>query len=171
MERPGAVKFKGDELTLVGDNLIEVGKPIEDATLTDGDLEEVKLSDWSGSTLIISTVPSIDTGVCATQTRTFNEKATGLGEDVEVLTISNDLPFAQQRFCGAEGIERVTMLSDYRNQQFALANGLLIRELHLLARSVTVVDDQGVVRYHQLVEETTNEPDYDAALDALKTLV
>jgi len=113
-------------------------------------------------------VPSLDTPVCDIQTRRFNEQAAALGDDVVVLTISMDLPFAQQRWCGAAGIENVQTLSDHRNAEFGSAFGLLIKELRLLARAVFVLDAEGVVRYKQIVGELTNEPDYDSATEAVK---
>ena len=118
----------------------------------------------------MSAVPSLDTSVCSTETRRFNEEAAKLGDDVVVLTVSMDLPFAQKRWCGAEGIERVITLSDYRNADFGKAYGILIKELHLLARTVFVVDKQGVIRYIQPVKELSTEPDYNAVLEAVNKL-
>ena len=120
---------------------------------------------------MISSVPSLDTPVCDAQTRRFNEEATSLGDDVVVLTISMDLPFAQKRWCGAAGVDKVVVLSDYRSGEFGRAFGVLIKELRLLARAVFVVDRDGTVRYIQIVDEITNEPDYDAALAAVKQLL
>jgi thiol peroxidase len=113
-------------------------------------------------------VPSLDTPVCDLQTRRFNQEAARLGPDVQILTISMDLPFAQKRWCGAAGIERVTTLSDHREASFGTAYGVLIKELRLLARAVFVVDKDGVVRYVQIVPELSREPDYEAALAAAK---
>jgi thiol peroxidase len=115
-------------------------------------------------------VPSLDTSVCATETKRFNEEASKLGADVVVLTISMDLPFAQKRWVEDAGAEAVRTLSDHRDAAFGTAYGVLIKELRLLARCVFVVDAEGVVRYVQLVKEITDEPDYDAVLSAVAEL-
>ena len=161
------VTFKGNPLTLVG-SLPRVGQKAPDFEVLSNDLSPVKLSDFKGKTLVICSVPSLDTSVCDTEVRRFNEEATSLGEDVAVLAISMDLPFAQKRWCGAAGIKNVQTLSDHRDASFGRAYGVLINELRLLARAVFVVDKKGVIRYIQLVDEMTNEPDYDAALRAAK---
>jgi thiol peroxidase len=166
-ERKGIVTFKGDGLTLVGPELT-VGQKAPDFTLRDQGLGEVGLADGAGRVRIVATVPSLDTSVCATETRTFNEKAAAIGEEVEVLVVSRDLPFAQQRFCGAEGIDRVRTLSDYVDGSFGRAWGLYIKELGLLARAVIVLDGEGTVRYIELVPEVTDEPDYASALEAAR---
>ncbi|MFW6132751.1 MAG: thiol peroxidase [Planctomycetota bacterium] len=163
-ERPDAVTFQGNPLTLLGETR-RVGDAAPDATLLNTDLDEVKLSDYAGKVRIIASVPSLDTGVCDTETRRFNEEAGKLGE-VRVLTVSMDLPFAQARWCGAAGAEHVTTLSDHRDAAFGLAYGVLIQELRLLARCVFVVDREETIRYIQLVDELTNEPDYDEVLAA-----
>jgi thiol peroxidase len=116
-------------------------------------------------------VPSLDTSVCDTETRRFNVEAGKLGTDVAVLTVSMDLPFAQRRWCGAAGVDRVKTASDHYNAAFGQAYGVLIKELRLLARAVFVIDGDGVIRYKELVKEVTNEPSYDAALAAAKGLV
>jgi len=162
-EQPGVVTFKGAPLTLVGD-VVKVGQRAPDFELLANDLSTVTLSSFAGKVLILSCVPSLDTPVCDTQTRKFNEAASGLGDDVAVLTISMDLPFAQARWCGAAGVDRVHTLSDHRDAAFGKAYGVLIKELRLLARAVFVVDRDGIVRYAQIVPEVTNEPDYEAAL-------
>ncbi len=120
--------------------------------------------------VIISAVPSLDTPVCDIQTRWFNEEAAKLGPEVEILTISMDLPFAQKRWCGAAGVDRVKTYSDHRDAAFGLAYGVLIKELRLLARAVFVVDKEGVMRYAQLVKELSNEPNYDEVLQAVGKL-
>ena len=125
----------------------------------------------SGKVRIIAAVTSLDTSVCDMETRRFNTEAAGLGEDVAILTISMDLPFAQKRWCGAAGVDQVTVLSDHRTAEFGNAYGVLIKENRLLARSVFVVDRTGVVRYVQIVDEVGHEPDYDAALKAARELV
>jgi thiol peroxidase len=165
-ERKGAITFKGGPLTLLG-NEVAVGQKAPDCTLVANDLSEVKLSKYRGKIVILSSVPSLDTPVCSIETRKFNQEAAKLGDGVVVLTISMDLPFAQKRWCGAEGIDRVVTLSDYRGATFGEAYGVLIKELHLLARCIFVVDAEGVVRYKQLVQETTHEPNYQDVLDAV----
>jgi len=134
-------------------------------------LSEKHLSDYAGKIKIISIYPSIDTGVCATQNREFNKIAAGLGEDVVILSVSVDLPFAQTRFCAAEGIDKVVTLSDHRATDFGLKYGFVIDSLRLLARGVVVIDKNNVVQYVEYVPEVTTEPDYNAALAAVKTLV
>jgi thiol peroxidase len=145
-----------------------VGKPAPDFEALGNDLSPVKLSGLRGKTCVICSVPSLDTPVCDTEVRTFNEHATSLGDNVVVLAISMDLPFAQQRWCGSAGVKNVRTLSDHRDGQFGKAYGVLIKELRLLARAVFVVDKKGVIRYIQIVDELTSEPEYEAALQAIK---
>lgn len=166
-ERQGVITMKGDPLTLVG-NEIKEGDQAPDFTAIANDLTEKKFSSYEGKTRVISSVPSLDTPVCDTQTRRFNEEAAALGDDVEIITISMDLPFAQARWCGQAGVERVTTLSDHRDAEFGENYGMLIKGLRLLARGVFVIDKQGKVQHAQLVKEVTEEPDYDAVLDAVK---
>ena len=166
-ERKDVIKFKGNPLTLLGKEL-KVGDTAPDATVLANDLSEVKLSGFRGKVCVICTVPSLDTPVCDTQTRKFNEKVGSLGEDIVVLTISMDLPFAQKRWCGAANVENVQTLSDHAKAEFGTAFGVLIKELRLLARTVFVVDKEGIIRYIEIVDEVTNEPDYEAALTAVK---
>jgi thiol peroxidase len=134
------------------------------------ELKPVALSDYKGKVVVISSVPSLDTPTCDMQTRRFNSEAANMGDDVVILTVSMDLPFAQSRWCGAAGVEQVITLSDHREAAFGEAYGLLIKELRLLGRAVLVLDRQGVVRYSQLVKEVSEEPDYEAALAAVKEL-
>ncbi|HEG43658.1 MAG TPA: thiol peroxidase [Phycisphaerales bacterium] len=169
-ERTGVITFKGGPLTLVGNEAV-VGQEAADFEVLGNDLTPVKLSSFRGKVCVISSVPSLDTQVCDVQTRRFNEEAGRLGDDVVVLTISMDLPFAQGRWCGAAGIDNVVTLSDHRNAAFGEAFGLLIKELRLLARAVYVLDKDGVIIYSQVVPEVTDEPDYDAALAAVSELV
>ena len=169
-ERTGAVTMRGNPLTLLGKE-IKVGDKAPDFTALDNDLAPVVLSSLLGKVLIISSVPSLDTPVCDTETRRFNEEAEKLGDAVAVITISMDLPFAQKRWCAAAGIEAVKTLSDHRDAAFGEAYGLLIKELRLLARAVYVVDKEGVVQYAELVKEIAEEPDYDAALSAARELL
>ncbi|MHC5158295.1 MAG: thiol peroxidase [Planctomycetota bacterium] len=162
--------FKGGPLTLVGDE-VAVGQPAPDFTAAANDLSPYKLSDDKGKVVVISAVPSLDTPVCDTQTRKFNEVAAALGDDVVIVTISMDLPFAQARWCGAAGVKQVKTVSDYKGADFGSKYGLLIKELHLLARAVLVIDQQGTLQHYQLVPEVTEEPDYDAAIEAAKKLL
>jgi len=165
-ERKGLVTLKGNPVTLVGKE-VKVGDAATDVTLLDNDLKAVALSAFRGKVVVLSSVPSLDTPVCDTETRRFNEEAAKLGDGVAVLTISMDLPFAQKRWCGAHGIERVKTLSDHRDAAFGKAYGVLIKELRLLARAVFVVDRQGTVLHIQLVKELATEPDYAAVLKAV----
>ena len=168
--RPGAVTMKGSPLTLVGSD-VEVGQSAPDFTVVSNDLEELSLSSHAGKVCIIVSVPSLDTPVCDRETRHFNEQASSLGEGVEVLVVSMDLPFAQQRWCAAAGVERVATASDHRDGSFGVAYGVLIEELRLLARAVFVVDADGILRYREIVGELTDEPDYEAALAAVAECV
>jgi len=169
-ERIGIITFQGNPLTLVGKEL-KPGTAAPDFQVVDNGLAPVTLADYSGKIKILSAVPSLDTPVCDTETRRFNKEAASLPDSIVVLTISMDLPFAQARWCGAAGIDRVKTLSDYQQRSFANAYGLLIKELKLLARAVFVVDAANTIRYVQIVPEITEEPDYEAALNAAKALV
>jgi thiol peroxidase len=168
-ERTGMITMKGNPLTIVG-NEVKVGDEAPDCEVLSNDLSPVRLSSLRGKVCIISSVPSLDTPVCDTETRRFNEEAQKLSSDVALLTISMDLPFAQKRWCGAAGVTRVQTLSDHRVASFGTAYGVLIKELRLLARAVFVVDRNGVVQYVQLVKEITQEPDYEAVLAAVSRL-
>lgn len=169
-ERHGVITFRGNPLTLLGPDL-QVGEKAPDFRVVDTDLNPVTLKDFAGKVVLISVTPSLDTPVCDLQGRKFNELAAGLSDDVVVLNISVDLPFAQKRWCGANNIDRIKVLSDYQERDFGLKYGVLIKELKLLARSVWIIDKDGVIRYKQIVPEVTNEPDYDAAMAALKEIV
>ncbi len=167
-----SVTLKGNPVTLTGNDVV-IGQSAPDCTLVANDLSEFKLSSLKGKKVIIATVPSLDTGVCDTETKRFNKEATALGSDVVVLTISMDLPFAQKRWCGAAGVDRVKTLSDHREAAFGKAYGVLISGGHLtrvLTRAVFVVDAKGVLRYKQIVPEITTEPDYEKVLQAVKSL-
>ena len=166
-ETIGTVLFQGNPLTLLGDEAV-VGKKAPDFVALDNGLAPVGLSAFKGKVVVISSVPSLDTPICDMQTRRFNQEAAGLGDDVVILTLSMDLPFAQARWCGAAGVTAVKTLSDHRDASFGLAYGLLIKELRLLARAVLVIDREGVIRYRQTVKEMTTEPDYDDALKAIR---
>ena len=165
MEGKKVVKMKGNPLTLTG-NPVKVGDSAPDFEVLANDLSPVRLSSFAGKVCLISSVPSLDTSVCDIQTKKFNEKTGALSDNIVVLTISMDLPFAQKRWCGAAGVDNVRTLSDYHEVSFGMAFGVLIKELRLLARAVFVVDKERVVRYKQVVGELTNEPDYAAALKA-----
>ena len=157
----------GNPLTLVGGEL-KVGDKAPDAVLLDNDLAPLSISSFKGKVLLLSSVPSLDTPVCDMETRRFNTEAAGLGPDAAVVTVSTDLPFAQKRWGGETGVDKVTTLSDHREAAFGEAYGVLIKELRLLARAVWVVDKEGVIQYQQLVKEVTEEPDYDTALVAAR---
>ena len=165
----GIITFGGNPLTLNGE-MIKVGDKAPEFTVIASDLTPHSLSEYQGKVRIISVVPSVDTGVCAAQTRRFNVEAAKLG-DVVILTISNDLPFALGRFCAAEGIDKVITLSDHRASDFGLKYGFLIEELRLLARGIVVIDKEGIVQYVEFVKEATNHPDYDAAIAGATKLV
>jgi len=170
VERPGIVTMKGNPLTLSGTEL-RVGDQAPDFVALDNDLNPVGFDSFRGKVCIISSVPSLDTPVCDMETRRFNDEASRLGDEVVVITVSMDLPFAQKRWCGAAGVDRVQTLSDHREGSFGRAYGVLIKELRLLARAVFVVDQQGTIRYLELVKEIANEPNYESVLGAVKELV
>ncbi|MES7181323.1 thiol peroxidase, partial [Cutibacterium acnes] len=157
-------------LTLVGPEL-KVGDQAPDFTVSKSLTETASLKDFAGKIKLISVVPSIDTGVCDAQTRRFNEEAAKLSDKVVVLTISNDLPMAQGRWCGAAGVDKVIMLSDHKQLSFGDAYGVHIQELRLLMRSIFVIDENDKITYVQYLSEMTEHPDYDAALNAVKALL
>lgn len=169
-ERSGIITFKGNPMTLVGPAL-NTGDKAPAFTAVDTGLAPVSLADFAGKIKIISAVPSLDTPVCDTETRRFNQEAAALPENIVLLTVSMDLPFAQKRWCGAAGIERVKTLSDYRDRSFGLSYGVLIKELMLLSRVIFVIDATDTIRYIQVVPEVTSEPDYAAVLTAAKALL
>jgi thioredoxin-dependent peroxiredoxin len=168
-ERTGRITMKGNPLTLMGQEL-KIGDTAPDVVLANNDLEPVSLSSYQGKVCIISSVPSLDTPVCDMETRRFNEEAGALGDDVAIITVSMDLPFAQKRWCGAAGVDKVITLSDYGDMSFGNAYGVLIKELKLLARSIFVLDREGVIQYIQLVNEVAEEPNYQEILDAVGKL-
>lgn len=169
-ERTGAITFKGTPFTLLGPTL-KVGDKAPDFSVVDTTLTPVTLASSAGKIRIISAVPSLDTPVCDTETRRFNQDAAGLPGNVVLLTISLDLPFAQKRWCGAAGIDRVVTLSDYRDRSFGLNYGVLMKELLLLSRCIFIIDATDTIRYIQQVPEVTQEPDYAAVLDAVRALL
>lgn len=162
------ITFKQNPITLIGKE-VKVGDTAPNFTVLANDLSPVTLNDSKGKVRLISVVPSLDTGTCDAQTRKFNESAAEIGEDVVILTISNDLPFAQKRWCAAAGIENVQTLSDHRDLSFGEAYGVAIQELRLLARAVFVVDADDKVTYVEYVSEATEHPDYDQAIAAVKS--
>jgi len=164
------VTFQGSPLTLEG-TAPAVGSPAPAFTVLANDLSPVTEAVLSGKISVIVTVPSLDTPVCDTEVRRFNQEAAALGPQVQILCVSADLPFAQARWCGAAGINAVRTLSDHRDLSLGRAFGVAIKELRLLARAVFVTDAAGVLRYAQLVNELTQEPDYAAVLAAVKKLV
>ncbi len=168
-EREGIVTMEGDPLTLLGPEL-KAGDPAPGFTAVDAEWNEVGLSDMEGEVVLISAVPSVDTSVCSQQTRRFNEEAAKLPEGVSIITISQDLPFALGRFCAAEGIDRIRVVSDHVDADFGMSYGVLIKDMRLLARSVWVVDADGKLAYVQVVPEVTDLPDFDAALAAVRDL-
>jgi thiol peroxidase len=165
-ERTGVITFKGGPLTLIGPEL-KVGDTAPNFKLLDNGLGEVTLDKFKGKTLLISVAPSIDTPVCSLQAQRFNKEIASLPAGVEVITVTADLPFAQGRFCGAEGI-KMTTLSDHRDMGFADAYGAHIKELRLDARSIFVVGKDGKIKYTEMVKEQTEQPNYDEALKAAK---
>lgn len=161
-----SITFKGNPVTLLGTE-VKVGEKAPNFSVLANDLSEVTLDNTKGNVRLISVVPSLDTGVCDAQTRRFNEEAAKL-DNVKILTVSVDLPFAQSRWCGAAGIENVQTLSDHRDLSFGEAYGLAIKELRLLARAVFVIDSNDTVTYAEYVSEATNHPNYETAVEAAK---
>ncbi|MFO0817232.1 MAG: thiol peroxidase [Pirellulales bacterium] len=172
MARSGAVTFKGNPMTLAGE-AVQVGANAPDFTVHyyEGGLKAYTPADFKGKPTIISVVPSLDTGVCQKQTKRFNDELGSLGDQINAVTISLDLPFAMNRFCGAESIKNLRNGSDYMDRSFGRNWGVLIEELKLLARATFVLDKDGRVTYAEVVPEVTNEPNYEAALAALKSLL
>jgi thiol peroxidase len=165
------VTLNGSPLGLAGDE-VEVGQTAPDFAAITNDLVEFRLSSLKNKkALVLSAVPSLDTPVCDIETRRFNQEAAALGDDVQIVTISMDLPFAQKRWCGAAGIDKVVVVSDHRDASFGKAYGVLIGGLRLLARAVFVIDRQGKIRHAQIVPEIANEPDYGAVLDAVREAI
>ena len=168
-KRTGVITMKGNPLTLLGKET-KVGEPASDFTVLTNDLQPFTLKDAGDKVKIISVVPSLDTGICELQTIQFNQEASEL-ENVVILTISVDLPFAQKRFCGAKGIDKVITLSDHRDLSFGLNYGFVIEELRLLARGIVILDQENKVRYVEYVKEVAEHPDYDRAIEEAKKLL
>ena len=167
-ERAAAVNFRGNPVTLVGPE-VKVGAKAPDFRVVNGDLQPVTLADTRGRVRVFSVVPSLDTPVCSLQTNKFNESAVKLPQ-VDIYTVSVDLPFAQQRWCGAHAVTAVKVVSDFQERSFGQNWGVLLKDLQLLARAVFVVDKHDVIRWAQYVPEVTEEPDYDGALAVVKQL-
>ena len=170
MERPNGTKFQGNPLTLIGPEL-RAGDKAPAFTARTQELKPFTLADTKGKIRLFSAVPSLDTPVCDAETRRFNVEAAKLGDKVEIVTVSADLPFAQKRWCGAAGIDKVKVVSDYYDRSFSQSYGTLIKELHLSSRAIFVVDDKDTIRYVEYVPEMVNHPDYDRALAAVKALL
>lgn len=172
MPRSGAVTFRGTPMTLVGDE-VKVGQQAPEFVMHcfDGGMQKVTLADLKGKPSIISVVPSLDTPVCQMQTKKFNQELASCGDRINAWTVSLDLPFAQNRFCGAEGITSLRSVSDYQDRSFGRNWGMLIDELKILARGTFVLDPNGKVVYAETVKEVTQEPNYEQALSALKGLM
>lgn len=171
MGRSGIITFKGNPMTLEGED-VAIGSDAPDFTVhyADAGIQSLTLNDLKGKPTIISVVPSLDTPVCAIQTKKFNEEIAALGDSLNAMTVSRDLPFAQARFCGAEEVSMRTA-SDYQTHEFGTAFGVTIEELKLLTRAVFVLDSEGKVAYKEIVAEVTEEPDYSAAMAAARMLI
>ena len=172
MARTGVVTFKGNPMTLVGDE-VKVGQQAPDFVMHrfEGGMQKLTLADLKGKPSIISVVPSLDTPVCQIQTKKFNQELASYGDNINAWTVSLDLPFAMNRFCGAEGIKSLKAVSDYQDRSFGKNWGMLIDELKILARGTFVLDPTGKVVYAETVKEVAQEPNYEAPLAALKSLV
>ena len=168
IERPGATTMRGNPLTLIGPEL-KPGDQAPDFAVVSNDLKPFTLADSAGKVRILSAVPSLDTPVCDLETRRFNTEAGKLG-DVEIITVSMDLPFAQKRWCAASGVDKVRTVSDHKDASFGAAYGTLIKELRLDSRAVFVVDKSGKLTYVEYVKEVAEHPNYDAVLEAVKKL-
>lgn len=169
-ERKGVATLKGKPITLIGPEL-KVGEQAPKFQLYKSLVDIVSLEAFAGKVKLISVIPSIDTGVCDAQTRRFNKEASKLGDKVAIITVSVDLPMAQARWCGATGVENVVMLSDYKDNHFGKAYGVLIKEFHLDMRSIFVVDADNTIRYVEYVSEMTEHPNYEQALASVQALL
>ena len=167
MERPGATTMRGNPLTLIGPEL-KPGDAAPDFSVVDNALKPVTLKDTGSHVRIISVVPSLDTPVCDAQTKRFNEEAAKL-PDVDILTVSMDLPFAQKRWCGAFGVDKVKMLSDHRDGSFGSAYGTLIKDMRIESRAIFVIDQNNQIKHAEYVREVADFPNYEAALAAAKS--
>ncbi len=170
MERKGIVTIRGNPLTLIGPDL-KIGDYAPDFSVLDGELKEVNIKDFAGKIKVLSVTPSLDTAVCDMQARRFNQEAAQLSDNVVVLNISMDLPFAISRFCITAGIDKIKALSDHRDASFGTAYGVLIKELRLLARSVFVIDRNDIISYKEIVPELTDVPDFISPLAMVRKLL
>lgn len=170
MERRGKITFMGNPLTLIGKER-KIGEKADDFTVLDKELKEISLRDFTGKIKLISITPSLDTPVCDIQARRFNQEAAKLPDDVIIMNISMDLPFAISRFCTVAGVDKVNAYSDHREASFGNAYGVLIKELRLLARSIFIIDRDDTVRYIEIVPELSNQPDYEKALAELQKII
>ncbi|MCP3922708.1 MAG: thiol peroxidase [Desulfobacterales bacterium] len=169
-ENTGLVTMGGNPVTLLG-NIVEEGDKAPAFLLQKTDMSDAKLSDYSGKVIIISVVPSLDTPVCDLQTKRFNSEASELGDNVVILTVSMDLPFAQSRWCGASDISSVVTLSDHRTAEFGTSYGVLMKGARLLARSIFLIDKEGKIAYKELIKEIRDEPDYGSVLSKVRDLL
>ncbi|MCE3014557.1 MAG: thiol peroxidase [Pirellula sp.] len=172
MPRTGAITFKGTPMTLLGEEL-RVGSAAPDFQVHyfEGGLKTISLADLKGKPTFLSVVPSLDTGICQIQTKKFNAELASMADKINCLTVSRDLPFAMNRFCGAEDIKTMRVGSDYQSGDFGMKFGLMIDELKLLARAVYVLDASGKVVYSEIVPEVAQEPNYAPAIEALKSVL
>ncbi|MBV2128111.1 thiol peroxidase [Arsukibacterium indicum] len=168
--RVSEVKAGNQQVVLLGQEL-QTGQQAPEFKVVDNNFKTVQLRDFKGKTILISVVPSIDTGICSLQTKRFNSEVANLPENVVLLTISTDLPFAQKRYCQQEQVDSMAVLSDAVWRDFGSNYGLLIKDMGLLTRAILVIDSSGKLRYQQLVPELAQEPDYDAALSALASVL
>ncbi len=170
MERIDAVTLKKNPVTLLG-NEVKVGQKALDFKVLDDSLKERHLSEFKGKIKLIAAVPSLDTPVCDTEIKRFNDEMSKLSKDIVIIFVSMDLPFAQKRFCQEFEINKIKTFSDHRDGDFGLKYGVLIKELRLLARAIFLIDKEDTVRYVEYVKEISNPPDYEAALKEVKSLV
>jgi thiol peroxidase len=164
-----AVTLKGNPVTLSGKSP-KIGDPAPNVTLVANDLSTVELSSFKGKKIIISATPSLDTPICDLQAKRFNKEAATLGSDVVVINVSTDLPFAQKRWCGATGSDKIKTLSDHREAAFGESYGILIKNLRILGRAIYIINKEGKLAYKQIVPEITTEPNYDDVLKAVKNI-
>jgi len=169
-ERKGITAIEGNTLTLIGPEL-KIGDKAPEFTVSDNNMAPAALKNFKEKVIIISAVPSLDTPVCDIETQKFNSEAAKLGENIKILTISMDLPFAQKRWCGANNVDNVITLSDHKDASFGTSFGVLIKELRLLARSVFVLDEKRTIQDIIILDEVTNEPDYNRILESAKKLL
>jgi thiol peroxidase len=163
------VKANNKFITLLGTQ-IDVGQKAPDFKVVNASFAPVTLSQFSGKSILISVVPSLDTGVCSVQTKRFNDEITHLPEEFVMLTISNDLPFAQKRFCKTENIDKLVVLSDSVWRDFGKNYGLLIKDMGLLTRAILIIDSSGIIAYKEIVADISKHPDYELALSTMKAL-